>query len=53
MKVVTGQTTITTKKINLELILKVQSVSWITFNNATLLFGIILTNYVKQIKISL
>jgi len=49
MKVVTGQTTITTTtEINLVILLKVQSVSWIAFINANLLFGIIFTNYFKQ-----
>ena len=36
-------------KFNLEKILKVQSVSWIILINITLLFGIIFTNYFKQI----
>ena len=37
--------------INLENIIKVQSVSWIILINITLLFGIIFTNYVKQIDL--
>ena len=49
MKVVTGQTTITTNKNNFEIFI-VQSVSWIAFINATTLFGIIFTNYFKQIN---
>jgi len=51
MKVVTGQTTITTIK-NYFKIFIVQSVSLIAFYNATKLFGIIFTNYFKQINIS-
>ena len=49
MKVVTGQTTITTIKIDIVIFI-VQSVSWIAFFNATTLFGIIFTNYFKQIN---
>ena len=40
-------------KFNLEKILKVQSVSWIISINITLLFGIIFTNYFKQINLVL
>ena len=53
MKVVTGQTTITTlKNIILEIFLNIQSVSWIIFLILPFLFGIIFTNYFKQIILS-